>query len=468
MNSKELFLKTSPMRLFFIVALPGAVSMLASALYSIFDGIFVGQILGDTAFAAINFAIPFVIFNFALSDLVGVGSAVPISIALGEKRDREANNIFTCSSILIVLTGIFMGVLLYFGAPPVMTLMGAEGEMAKYATDYIRVYALCSPITTAVFAYDNYLRICGKVRFSMFLNIFLSLGTAALEFVFLFVCQLEIWSAAFASCICMITVAIIGLIPFLRGKLQLKFCRPHFSFPMIRKIVSCGSPIFFSNIAGRVFSLVMNAVLIRLGNASALGGENAVSVYGITNYVGEIIRPVVYGLCDSTQPAIGYNWGARRYDRAKALSRCAYVATAVVSAVASATLVLFPAFWVGLFSKNTDPVFLAAAVKAVQLLALARVLQWFSFTTQSFMTGVEKPLYATVISLAATFLIPLPLIFILYPLGLDGMWLNMPATALFECVIAGWLLLRFRRDLKKNPLPSPEEDPPSLPDQKQR
>ena len=63
MNHKELFLKTSVWRLFFIAAVPGAISMLASALYGLFDGIFVGQILGDTAFAAINLAFPFVIIT---------------------------------------------------------------------------------------------------------------------------------------------------------------------------------------------------------------------------------------------------------------------------------------------------------------------------------------------------------------------------------------------------------------------
>ena len=94
MNSETLFAKTPPLKLFFLASLPGAVGMLASALYQLFDGIFVGQYLGSTAFAALNLAMPFVIINFALADLIGVGSAVPISIALGRKQEQEANNIF--------------------------------------------------------------------------------------------------------------------------------------------------------------------------------------------------------------------------------------------------------------------------------------------------------------------------------------------------------------------------------------
>ena len=89
MNSEALFAKTPPLKLFFIAALPGAVSMLASALYQTFDGVFVGHFLGSTAFAAVNLAMPFVIINFSLADLIGVGSAVPISVCLGQKKKKK-------------------------------------------------------------------------------------------------------------------------------------------------------------------------------------------------------------------------------------------------------------------------------------------------------------------------------------------------------------------------------------------
>ena len=145
--------------------------MLASALYQTIDGVFVGQYLGSTAFAAVNLAMPFVIINFSLADLIGVGSSVPISISLGRKEEKEACNIFTCACLMIFGTGILIGLLLYGAAPLLIRLMGAEGEFADLAVQYIRVYALCSPVTTIVFAMDNFLRICGYIRGSMFLNI---------------------------------------------------------------------------------------------------------------------------------------------------------------------------------------------------------------------------------------------------------------------------------------------------------
>ena len=113
MDPKTLFARTAPGRLFFLAAVPGAVGMLASALYQLIDGILVGQVLGEAAFAAINLAMPFVIINFALSDMIGVGSSVLISVRLGQKETGEASNVFTCACLLIVGTGLAVGAVLW-------------------------------------------------------------------------------------------------------------------------------------------------------------------------------------------------------------------------------------------------------------------------------------------------------------------------------------------------------------------
>ena len=161
-DSTILFSKTAPLKLFFIAAVPGAISMFASALYQTIDGVFVGRFLGQTAFAAVNLAMPFVIINFSLADLIGVGSAVPISVCLGKKQEREANNIFTCACLMIVGAGAVIGGILFAAAPLLIRLMGAEGEFADLAVQYLRVYAICSPFTTIIYATDNFLRICGS------------------------------------------------------------------------------------------------------------------------------------------------------------------------------------------------------------------------------------------------------------------------------------------------------------------
>lgn len=443
MDSKSLFSKTSPLKLFFIASIPGAISMLASALYQTIDGVFVGRFLGGTAFAALNLAMPFVIINFALADLIGVGSAVPISIRLGKKQENEANNIFTCACLMIVGTGILIGGILFAAAPLLIQLMGADGEFASLAVQYLRVYAICSPVTTIVFAMDNFLRICGMIRGSMFLNILMSVLSAVLEFLFLAVFQWGIWAAAFATCSGMFICAFLALIPFFRGKAQLHFCKPRFNANMIRQIVSCGSPNFLNNIAGRITSILMNIILVRLG------GETAVSVYGILMYADGFIQPLLYGMCDSLQPAVGYNWGAGKISRVRAIEKCCFTASGIVSLLAVFVILLFPEQITNLFMAGVDKEFMNMSVEALRLFGLTYVTRWFSFATQSYMLSIEKPLPASAISVSTALLFPILLIALLWPLGLTGIWLNFTGTAILAAVLSAIILVKLRRELSQ-------------------
>ena len=447
MNSRAVFLHTPPLRLFFLASLPGAVGMLASALYQTIDGVFVGRFLGETPFAALNLAMPFVIINFALADLVGVGSSVPISISLGKKQDREANNIFTCACLMIFGAGVVIGALLYALAPALMAAMGAEGEFARQAVEYLRVYAVCSPVTTIVFAADNYLRICGKIRTSMMLNILMSVVIMALEFVFLAVFHWGIWAAALSGCIGMCLSAILAMVPFFRGKLQLRFTRPRFSAAMLRQIVTCGSPNFLNNIAGRITSILMNWILVRLG------GEAAVSVYGILMYVEGFIQPLLYGMCDSLQPAVGYNWGAGIFSRVRAIEKCCYVASAVISLLSAVVIFLLPSQITVLFVGESNGGILEMAIPAVQLFALTYLTRWFSFATQSYMLAIEKSISAALISVATALLFPVLLVALLWPLGLTGIWLNFAGTSLLAGLLSLFVLARKRGELSRTDLP---------------
>lgn len=443
MDHKEFFLKTTVWRLFFIAAIPGAVSMLASAIFGLFDGIFIGNILGDTAFAAINIAFPFVIISFSLSDLVAVGSAVPISIALGRQDEKEANNIFTCALLMITGAGALMGLVLWFGAPVILDFLDASPEAQRLGVEYIRVYAFFSPISPAAFAFDNYLRISGKVKLSMWLNIGTSISTILLEFLFLFVFRWGIWSAALAPCICFGASVLIAFTLFALGKMQLKITKPRFSVKTTKKIIQCGMPIFLNNVSGRITSIAMNKALI------SMGGDSAVAIYGIQMYVGEIIQPLIYGICDSLQPAIGYNWGARRFDRVKKITKWTFGASAAVSVVSFAMMWFIPDVLVSLFTTSTDTAFLNEAVKALKIFAVSKLMFWFAFATQSYMTAVEKSLYATLISVGAAFIFPMIFIFALYGLGLTGLWLNAPLTVLSVCVMSAVILLIFRKEMKR-------------------
>lgn len=441
MNSMELFTKTHPLKLFFLASLPGAASMFASALYYTLDGIFVGHFLGETAFAALNLAMPFVIINFSLADLIGVGSAIPISISLGKKQKGEADNLFTCACIMIIAAGVLIGAALFAAAPLLIRLMGAKGDFADLAIQYLRVYALCSPVTTIIFAVDNFLRICGYIRGSLFVYLLMSALSAVLEFVFLGIFHWGIWAAALATCSGMFVCTAIAFLPFLKGKAELRFCRPHFTVSLIRQIISCGAPNFLNNIAGRITSILMNIILIRLG------GEMAVPVYGILMFAEGLIQPLLYGMCDSLQPAVGYNWGAQKFSRVRAIEKCCFTASGILSLLSVLVIALFPEQATRLFISGADKDVLAMSVTALRLFSLTYITRWFSFATQSYMLAIEKPLPASLISVSTALVFPVILIAALWSLGLTGIWLNFAGTSVLAAALSAVILFRLRREL---------------------
>ena len=440
----ELFVKTKTRKLFFRAAIPGAIGMLASAMYQTLDGVYVGKFLGATAFASVNLAMPFVIINFAIADLIGVGSSVPISISLGEGKKETADRIFSLSCVLIVLFGILMGLFMYILAPFFMKMMGADGEFASQAVMYLRTYAVMSPVSTMVFASDNYLRICGKIHTSMCLNIFLSVFCAVVELLFLGVFGFGIWAAAFASCLGMAITASISLLQFRKGRLALSFVRPVFSFSIVKKIFACGLPSFLNNIAGRLTSIVMNMILVRLG------GQNAVSVYGVLMYADGIILPIMYGSCDSLQPAVGYNWGAGYPSRVRGIEKFCFSTSFLLCMLAFLACSFIPGFIVSSFISGEIPPY---AVGAVTIFAFTYLTRWISFSTQSFMLALEKSLYATIISISMAFIFPMVLLLSLEWMGLDGIWLNFPLTSLLGAILSAVILLRVRKDIMKEDNP---------------
>ena len=440
-KSNRIYGEMPPVRLFFHAAIPGVISMFSMSVYSILEGIFVGQFVGGDAFAAMNLAMPLVMINFALADLVGVGSSVPISIALGRKDEAQASNIFSCSLILIVAASLLTGSIMFFFAPGIIRAMGPEERVAALAVKYLRICAVLGPVANPVFAMDNYLRISGFVRGSMLLNLFMSAIQIGLLILFVAVWKLELVGSALAVnlgfCIC----AVIALIPFVLGKSVLKFCRPRFSLPLLKRIAACGTPNFLNNIAGRLFSLVMNVLLIRLG------GTLAVSAFSVLMYCSDLVQPMLYGLCDSMQPAIGYNWGAASYKRVKTLVKCVFTSTAVVSAFAFALMFSFPRQLASIFVDSSETALLDLSAHALRLFSVEFFFWWFSFASQSFYNAIQKPRNAAILTLSTAIVLPLLMVMVLWPLGLDGLWLNQAATYVPVGIIAFFMLRKTQKSL---------------------
>lgn len=440
MNYQTLYEKVAPHRLLLMVAIPSMISMVVSCLYQIVDGVFVGQALGAQAFAAMNLVMPLVIINFSVAELIGVGSSVPIAIRLGEKDEKTANNIFTVACLLIVGSGFILGGMFFVFADDFLRLMGANEIMVSLGAQFLRIFALASPFTLIMFAVDNYLRICGKVKFSMFVNILVSVLIIIFDFFMIVIFHWGVWAAALASCLGMFIGTVICFIPFLTGKTPLHFVRPHITRELLGTIFANGFPSFFSNISGRITSIVINIYLLQLG------GAGAVAAYGVLMYADGIIQQILYGLCDSLQPAVGYNYGAKNHQRVKAIVRMYFGICGGISLAMTALLILGRENLALMFLGTGDAAIVTMTAQAMLLFASAYLFRWISLATQCYLTAIGRYANATIISTAMAFAFPVFFLLALTGhLGLTSIWLNIPLSALAAAVLSVVLLRRSGR-----------------------
>ncbi len=450
-KAEVMYATMHPWKLFFVVALPGMVSMFAMSIYSIIEGIFIGQTLGEGAFAAINIAMPLVMINFSLADLIGVGASVPISIALGKKDHDTANNVFSCSVVMIFLASVLMGSVMFFAAEPLAGMMGANDELLDTSVRYLRTCALCSPLASIFFAMDNYLRISGFVKTSMVINISCNLLTVLLLSFFLLVLEMDVVGSALATSLAMSASAFVALLPFLFKKTLLRFKKPKFKLRMFRQIAACGSPVFLNNVSGRVTSILMNISLMSLGvlTFGENGGTTAVAVYAVLMYSSDLCWPLLYGVSDSLAPALGFNWGAEDYRRVKKIAKCAFTGTALIGLVSTSFLFFFPDVIAALFVSAEDTMLLEVSTRAIKLFCPAYLFRWITVTSQSFLSAIEKPFWATMVAISTALVFPVLLLGALWSFGLDGIWFNFVGVNALASILAAFLLRSVWKEMKR-------------------
>ncbi|MBM6755466.1 hypothetical protein H6A18_02825 [Collinsella tanakaei] len=148
----------------------------------------------------------------------------------------------------------------------------------------------------------------------------------------------------------------------------------------------------------------MNIILVRLG------GETAVSTWSVLMYVDGFVQPLLYGMCDSLQPSVGYNWGARRFDRVWAIERWCFGTAFAVSVVCGAAIIAAPGPIASLFIAGGDAEALSMAVEALRIFGLTYLTRWLSYAAQACLLALEMALPASILSLSTALVVPLVLI----------------------------------------------------------
>nr|WP_324253111.1 MATE family efflux transporter [Campylobacter volucris] len=436
------YTSSNPTKLFFKCALPNMASAAFIYLYIIIDGIFVGRYLGVDALAAMNLVMPFIMISFALADMIAIGSSVQISINLGKGKIEQARRIFSFCLLLIFIISCFMGILGFFLANSLSKLMGASEHIQILSTQYMQIFALFAPATMLSFALDNYLRICGKTFYSMMVNIIIALSNIILDWLFIVVFGWGLFSAALATCIGMFLGTILGFIPFIFKNLILKFKKPLINFNILKSILYNGSSEFFSNISSSIYTILANAILLKIA------GNNALAAFSIILYLSTFVFILVIAMCDAMQPAISYNYGHKNLKRIQDIFKRMFFASFFIGIFTFLCVYFYNDFIVEIFNKDNNQEFFLIAQNALLIFSFSFLLSWFGKFCASFFTALDKPLLSLSISIIQSLILPFIFIYALsYFFGLNGIWAASIVSEICVVFIAYFILRKSFKNL---------------------
>ena len=438
----EVFEKLSPTKLFFRASIPSMITMAFGALYQIFDGLFVGRFIGEDALAAVNLVMPIIMIVFGFSNLIATGASVRISVLLGEKKREEASQVFTFTLKVIFLISCIVGISGYVFAEPFVRFLapGATEKAIEYGVTYTQIYSAFAPLMLIYHATDNYLRVCGKERLSMWLNILTQGVNILLDVILIAFLGQGIWAAAFTSCLAMAIGSVITLLLFSKRRMDLYYAKGRGEKRVLLRILANGSSEFFSSVSMSIMSIVFNFFLLRYGSTTA------VAAFSVIMYVDSIVGMLVFSMADSLQPAISYSYGAGRMDRVRAIFRRVILGAIVLSTISLLFMMFIGQYVAPLFVKPEDSALLSASIIGMKLFSLSYLTGWVDMCFSSYFTALERPMRSMLTSFFGTLVFPIGALFIMTQLlELNGVWLSAFVSCTLSAIFTVILYMTMRK-----------------------
>jgi len=437
MNKKKLF-GTEPLgKLLRQQAVPAAIGILVMSIYGIVDTIFVGRWVGSLGIGAITVVMPITFLIASIGMSIGVGGASIISRAFGEGNEKKAFHTFGNQVILTLSLALFFVAIGFIFQKEILNIFGGKGEVLKPASDYFRILLYGIPFLTWAMMSNHVIRAEGYPRVAMITLFVPSVVNIILDAIFIIGLDMGIEGAAWATTLSYMASATHTTLFFLKGKSQMKLKRSWIqpSFPIIQEIASIGSVTLARQGTVSVLAIVLNNSLF------SYGGELALSTYGI---IGRMMMFAVFPMLGITQgyvPIVGYNYGAKLFQRVKDLVSLSIKSATLIAVVIFACIMLWAPQIVRVFTK--DAALIAQTTPALRFTFLATPLIAINLLGSAYFQATGKALPALFLTLCKQgfFLIPLVLILPIW-FGLNGIWFAFPIADIGAAGITYWYLKR--------------------------
>ena len=435
-------------RLLWELSIPAMVGSAVMALYNVVDRLFIGRGCGTEAMAGLTLTFPYMMVLASFGVLFGVGSGAMISIRLGEGRHDEAEKVLGQGIALKLLFVVFPMLALVF-LDKTIALFGGNAASIPYAHDYLRVVLWGNVFSHLGFGMSAFMRAEGNARKSMTAMLIGAGANVVLDPLFIFGFGMGIRGAAWATNIAMFLSACYGFAHFLgpRCHVRLHVRNIRLWASRLGPVLAIGLSPFFLHLIASLAQVSYNHAF-RLWAADSHAANVAIAASGTINGILLFVLMPVFGLTQGMQPIVGFNYGARNFERVARAFKLTMIAATVICAAGTVSCMALASPLAAAFTKAPD-------VHALTRWSLRVACAAFPFigapiTSTTYFQAIGRAKVAIVLSILRQALLLIPLIFLLPMLfGARAIWFSAPisdlASAAVSMTVVVFELRRLRR-----------------------
>ena len=424
-------------------SIPAIVGMLVNALYNIIDRIFVGKGVSELAITATTIAFPIMAIIMAFGMLIGIGAAATVSIKLGQQNKKEAEHILGNAFVLLIIASLLVTTFGLIFLEPLLKLFGASEQSLPLAKEFTTIILFGVVLQNIGFGLNNIIRSEGNPKIAMITMLMGAILNIIFNPIFIFGLHLGIRGSALATIVSQTVCSIWVLSYFMGNKSSLKLKKENMRINghIVKQIFAIGLSPFLMQLAASAISIVLN------NDLKAYGGDKAIAAMGIINSVAMLILMPVFGINQGSQPIIGYNYGAKNFDRVKRVLKLAILAASSICIVGFVVVQLFPKAIINVFS-NADATLLEIGSSGIRIFLAMLPIIGFQIVSSNYFQAVGKAKIAIFLSLSRQVIVLLPLLIILPRIfDLTGVWMAGPTADFISSLLTGIFLFRELRHL---------------------
>ena len=460
METSNRCLETEPVgKLMRRYSVPCIISLLVGALYNIVDQIFIANAsyLGSYGNAANTVVFPMTVVALAVAVLIGDGSCAFVSIALGRGAMNDAHRSVGNSAVVCIISSLLLTAVYLIFAEPLLALFGGtvNAETYAFAKEYFFYITLGIPFYMFGQAMNPIIRSDGSPKFAMAATVSGAVANLILDPMFIYAFHWGMMGAAVATVIGQVLTAALS-VWYLRRMKVIHLERSSFRLDgqLILRFARLGITSFLSQVSMVVSMAAVQNMCMKYGAldpifSQAEYAQIPLAVLGIVMKFFQIAISVAIGMAAGCIPVAGYNIGAGRKDRAKALFSRLLIGELIVGAVALLIVEVFPLQIAMLFGAAGESEYYSAfTVKCFRIYLCLMPLATLNKGTFIYLQALGKAAASTVVSTAREIIfgVFLPIILPLF-LGLDGILWSFPLADLLTFFIAAFFIRRTYQEL---------------------